>query len=73
MGRDMKNTQREMKTLTEAARGSRVTFVRRSSNDSNARAVPYVDLYRASTGILETPAERLQRVSREDREPIENG
>jgi hypothetical protein len=59
-------------TLTEAARQSGVVIVRLSRENSNARHVPYDARYRSFNGVLETPAEHLQRVAQQDKERIEN-
>lgn len=52
-------------TLTEAqARAGLIVVTRGSATYlSNARSVPYVDTYRQSSAVIETPAERMQRAA----------
>ncbi len=58
------------KLLVDAQRANPTVVVVTSLTLTNARAVPYFERYRASTGLWETPIEHLQRVADEDaREP----
>lgn len=67
-----KQNAKRSATLTEAARESGVVVVQLSRQYSNARHVPYDVRYRSFNGVLETPAEHLQRVAEQDKERIEN-
>lgn len=55
-------------SLTEAQRRSGAVLVieRTDASHSNARNVPYAELYRLSTGVHETPIERLQRAAEDE-------
>jgi hypothetical protein len=57
------------KTLTEAmnSQPAIVSIVAASVTSTNTREVPYSEVYRESTGIRETPVERLQRLNILDR------
>lgn len=57
------------RTVTEAQLQSHYTvmFIGGEANrSSNARTVPYVDLYRGRTGPMETPAEHLQQAAKDE-------
>ncbi len=56
-------------TLTEARRrrgGMIAILERRNATLSTVRRVPYAERYRAFTGILETPPQHLQRITRDE-------
>jgi hypothetical protein len=53
-------------TLTEAVAQAGLIVIRRTVNASNlstAREIPYSEIYRQSTGLIESPVERLQRAA----------
>ena len=54
------------KTLTEAASAQPVAVMMLSGDwtASNTRDIPYEETYRESTGVMETPAQRWQRITR---------
>lgn len=58
----------ETMSLTEARRlsGASVMIERINASYSNTRMVPYAETYRLSTGIVETPVERLQRAAEDE-------
>lgn len=53
------------KTLTEAinSQPAFVNIVAASETSTTAREIPYSEIYRESTGIRETPVQRLQRLA----------
>jgi hypothetical protein len=55
-------------TLTDAinAQPASIILIAQQLTSSSVRDVPYDELYRSSTGVRETPAQRLQRIARED-------
>jgi hypothetical protein len=55
-------------TITEARAKSGYNFVilGRDSNESNSRTLPYAELYRSRTSIMETPAEYIQKASEDE-------
>ncbi len=55
-------------SLTEAQRqsGATVMIERVDASLSNARHVPYAESYRLTTGVHETPVERLQRAAEDE-------
>jgi hypothetical protein len=56
-------------SLTEANRRNGVIVVVESasgSSMSNARRIPYVEQYRQSNAVVETPAQRIQRAADEE-------
>jgi hypothetical protein len=58
---------REASTLTDAVAQSGIIVLRGLLNaTSTHRIVPYVDKYRAATGILQTPAEHVQEAARDE-------
>ena len=58
----------EPQTLTDAVGQSQVVYVERGlfANQSNAREVPYAEVYRDSSSVRETPIARIQRVAEGD-------
>lgn len=56
------------RTLTEAINShpARIEIVGAHETSTTVRQVPYAEIYWASTGIRETPAQRLQRAADED-------
>jgi hypothetical protein len=58
-------SMRVPKTLTEAinSQPATVEVVDPSKTQTTARQIPYSEIYRESTGIRESPIERLQRIS----------
>lgn len=55
------------KTLTEAQALGQVRVVRGNANRSqSARQIPYEETYRNASGLMEPPAELLQRVVDEE-------
>jgi len=57
------------KTLTEAqAQGGLVVVGPRATSSylSSGRSVPYFEIYRERTALLETPAERIQRAGEDE-------
>lgn len=57
------------RTLTEAQNAQPVIVIAQPlvvNAASNVRNIPYVELYSSLTGVHETPAQRLQRLARED-------
>jgi hypothetical protein len=66
-----KQDLKEMKamTLTDAHARSRLILVSRATNltySSNSRNIPYVEMYRERTAVIETPAENLQKAADDD-------
>ena len=61
------------KTFTEAQERSGFSVVIIGSYDtqSNSRFVPYAEVYRGRTSLMETPAEHLQKAAQEDEQRIE--
>jgi hypothetical protein len=55
-------------TLTDAInlQPARIEIVALHTTSSTLREIPYSEIYRASTGVRETPAERLQRIADAD-------
>lgn len=58
----------EFETITEAhLRGSVVYLIASSDvTESSIRAIPYTDVYRGRTSVMETPAEYLQKASEDE-------
>ena len=56
-------------TLTEAQsrNGFLMVTLGLGSNYSSGRHIPYAERYRASTGLMETPIERLQRAAEDEK------
>jgi hypothetical protein len=56
------------KTLTDAinSQPASVEVVGMAQTSTTVREVPYAEIYRESTGIRETPVQRLQRVADAD-------
>jgi len=53
-------------TLTEAQAAGGVVEIRgvvNAAHVSNAREIPYAEIYRERTSLLETPIQRLQRAA----------
>ncbi len=61
------------KTLTEAQERSGFSVVIKGSyrTQSNSRFVPYAEVYRGRTSLMETPAQHLQKAAQEDEQLIE--
>jgi len=61
------------KTFTEAQErsGFSVVIIGSYRNQSNSRFVPYAEVYRGRTSLIETPAEHLQKAAQEDEQRIE--
>ncbi len=56
-------------TATQAAQGPMLAFLQLSSRtDSSVRRIPYAEVYRASTGLYQTPAEQLQEAAEDERD-----
>jgi len=59
----------DAKTLTESQAEAVLIVVYRGTNTahlSSAREVPYVEIYRQSTGLIETPIERIQKAAEDE-------
>ena len=56
------------KTLTEAQQRSGFSVVILGSYDtqSNSRCIPYAEIYRGRSSLMETPAEHLQKAAEDD-------
>lgn len=56
------------RSLTETLRRSgAVVFIEQTdASFSSARQIPYAETYRLSTGVRETPVERLQRAAEDE-------
>jgi hypothetical protein len=56
-------------TLTEAQNKSRITILNLDINGtySNSRIVPYSEIYRESTGIMDTPTEHFQKAVEDEK------
>jgi hypothetical protein len=56
------------RTLTEAmnAQPATIEIVGFHQTSSTVREVPYAEIYRESTGVRETPVQRLQRIADDD-------
>ena len=62
-------------TLTDAkASNNKVRVIISDTNrtESNARTIPYAQIYRDRTGIMETPEDRLTRAFEPPTDEIEN-
>jgi hypothetical protein len=61
------------KTLTEAQErsGFSVVIIGSYRTQSNSRFVPYAEVYRGRTSLMETPAQHLQKAAQEDERRIE--
>ena len=61
------------KTLTEAQErsGFSVVIIGSYHTQSNSRFVPYAEVYRGRSSLIETPAQHLQRAAEEDEQRIE--
>jgi hypothetical protein len=56
-------------TLTEALAAGRIVEMCRLENAahlSNARQIPYAEIYRERSGLIETPIERIQRAAEDE-------
>jgi len=53
-------------TEAQARRGYCVVVVGSYSTQSNSRVIPYAEIYRGRTSMMETPAEHLQRAAEEE-------
>jgi hypothetical protein len=53
------------KTLTDAinSQPATVEIVALDASSTTARDIPYSEIYRESTGVIETPTQRLQRIA----------
>lgn len=61
-------------TLTEAQAASGIIELSRGVNTahlSNAREVPYAEIYRERTAIMESPIERIQRAAEDEHRRLE--
>ena len=60
------------KTFTEAQERSGFSVVTMGGyrTQSNSRFVPYAEVYRGRTSLMETPAEHLQKAAQEDERRI---
>lgn len=60
------------KTFTAAQElsGFSVEIMSSHSSQSNSRFVPYAEIYRGRTSLMETPAEHLQKAAQEDEQRI---
>lgn len=58
------------KTLTEAQQrsGFSVVIVGTYQTQSNSRFVPYAEIYRGRSSLMETPVEHLQKAAEEDKD-----
>ena len=57
------------KTLTEAQAAAGIIEICHGANAtylSNGREVPYAEIYRDRSGLIETPVERLQRAGEDE-------
>ena len=56
------------KTLTEAQErsGFSVVIIGSYHTQSNSRFVPYAEVYRDRTSLMESPAQHLQKAAQED-------
>ena len=57
------------KTLTESQAEAGLIVIYRGANTahlSSAREIPYVEIYRQSTGLIETPIERIQKAAQDE-------
>jgi hypothetical protein len=61
------------KTFTEAQQrsGFSVVIIGSDRTQSNSRFVPYAEVYRGRTSLIETPAEHLQKAAQEDEQHFE--
>ena len=62
-------------TLTEAAYLHRLAIVSRLRNgtySSNARSIPYREIYRDTIGVIETPAEHFQHAAEDEKKRKKN-
>lgn len=61
------------KTLTEAQErsGFSVVIIGSYRTQSNSRFVPYAEVYRGRSSLMETPAQHLQKAAEEDEQRIE--
>jgi len=62
----------EFETLTKAQVRSRysVIFLGDSRTQSNSRVIPYAEVYRGRSSIMETPAEHIQKAAEEDKTKV---
>jgi len=60
------------KTFTEAQEhsGFSIAIIGSYRTQSNSRFVPYAEVYRGRTSLIETPAEHLQKAAQEDERRI---
>lgn len=61
------------KTLTEAQErsGFSVVIIGSYRTQSNSRFIPYAEVYRGRTSLIETPAQHFQKAAQEDKQRIE--
>lgn len=65
----MSQDRQSPQTVTEAQLQSQyaVVFIGIDANSSStARVVPYAELYRSRTGLMETPVEHLQEAAKDE-------
>jgi hypothetical protein len=63
------------KTLTEAHAAGGIIEIYQGANAtylSNAREVPYAEIYRDRSGVIETPVQRLQRAGQDEARRLEH-
>ena len=55
-------------TLTKAQNMANIQYyvVASDNASSNSRIIPYVEIYRGSTGVMETPIEHMQRAAEDE-------
>lgn len=64
----------ETKTLTEAQAAGGIIVISSAINaayQSSSRQVPYSEMYRERTGIIETPIEHIQRAADDEAKRID--
>jgi hypothetical protein len=54
-------------TEAQAAPGYAVILGGAYPTESNSRVIPYIDIYQGRSGLMETPAQHLQRAADEER------
>jgi len=66
---EMPTVVRNKMTLTEAQNQSRIKvyIVEMNRTRSTSRIIPYSEIYRERTGIMETPAEHLQKAVEDEK------
>lgn len=54
--------------MTEAVAHDPLTVTYRDRSESSVRTLPYEELYHDRSGVIESPAERLQRAARDQQQ-----